>query len=219
MEQKTILTAHQKDILDELKTFRFVTDTFYFTGGTALSEYYLHHRYSEDIDLFSPSQWNLQTTLDILQKIATNLNCSLQARFAEVVQICMLTFPDGDVVKVDFGIYPYNQVEKPKVIDGFAIDSLRDIATNKLLTISQRNDVKDFVDLYFLLKTYSIWDLTYSLKSKFKMETESILLAADLIKAEKFTELPKMIVPITLDELKQFYQDLSQKIAKEDAVI
>ncbi|MDR1696214.1 MAG: nucleotidyl transferase AbiEii/AbiGii toxin family protein [Endomicrobium sp.] len=26
--------------------------SFYFSGGTALSEYYLRHRYSEDLDFF-----------------------------------------------------------------------------------------------------------------------------------------------------------------------
>jgi len=43
--QKKFLAAILKDPL--------IRDTFYLTGGTALSACYLNHRQSEDIDLFS----------------------------------------------------------------------------------------------------------------------------------------------------------------------
>ncbi len=48
---KTILTPTQRQVLDILaKNSKFTS--FYLTGGTALSEYYLHHRLSEDLDFF-----------------------------------------------------------------------------------------------------------------------------------------------------------------------
>ncbi|MBI3956224.1 nucleotidyl transferase AbiEii/AbiGii toxin family protein [Candidatus Gottesmanbacteria bacterium] len=33
-----------------------LTRWYYLTGGTALSEFYLHHRLSEDIDFFTRSE-------------------------------------------------------------------------------------------------------------------------------------------------------------------
>ena len=33
-----------------------IVKRFYLTGGTALAEFYLKHRLSEDIDLFTPEQ-------------------------------------------------------------------------------------------------------------------------------------------------------------------
>lgn len=35
---------------------RVITDNFYLTGGTALSEFYLQHRLSEDLDFFSEQE-------------------------------------------------------------------------------------------------------------------------------------------------------------------
>jgi len=43
----------QRDILARLSKIQIITENFFITGGTALSVFYLHHRVSEDIDLFS----------------------------------------------------------------------------------------------------------------------------------------------------------------------
>ena len=47
---KTILAKRQQNLLTLLKRNENITDNFYLSGGTALSEYYLHHRYSENLD-------------------------------------------------------------------------------------------------------------------------------------------------------------------------
>jgi len=81
------------------------------------------------------------------------------SRFAEVVYRFDMNFKDGENFKVDFGFYPYIQVEKGLISDGIVVDSLRDIATNKLSVINQRIDIKDFVDLYIILQDhYTVWD-------------------------------------------------------------
>ena len=81
------------------------------------------------------------------------------SRFAEVVYRFDINFKDGENFKVDFGFYPYKQVEKGLISDGIVVDSLRDIATNKLSVINQRIDIKDFVDLYIILQDhYTVWD-------------------------------------------------------------
>ena len=50
MEKMSILTPTQKQILDQIGKSQFITSNFYFTGGTVLSEFYLKHRFSEDLD-------------------------------------------------------------------------------------------------------------------------------------------------------------------------
>ena len=55
-KEKSILTAHQKRILDLISKEKYFTDRFYFTGGTVLAEFYLKHRFSEDLDFFSEKQ-------------------------------------------------------------------------------------------------------------------------------------------------------------------
>lgn len=46
----------QRKILLHLSRYDTIRENFFLTGGTALSVFYLHHRYSKDIDLFSVIQ-------------------------------------------------------------------------------------------------------------------------------------------------------------------
>lgn len=55
---QNILTAAHRQLLAEISRDRYLTDTFYFTGGTALSAYYLRHRYSEDLDFFCEAPYD-----------------------------------------------------------------------------------------------------------------------------------------------------------------
>lgn len=48
-----ILTENQIAFLEQIKKSEFLAKNFYLTGGTALAAFYLHHRYSEDLDFFS----------------------------------------------------------------------------------------------------------------------------------------------------------------------
>ena len=132
----------------------------------------------------------------------------------------LLKFNNTTTLKVDFGYYPYKQIEKPNELNGIKTDSLTDIAVNKFLTITQRNTVKDFVDLYFLLEKFTVWELIEGVRIKFRMQLEPFILASDFLKVEDFSFLPRMIAPLTLGELKSFYrqkaQDLGKKIGKVD---
>lgn len=213
-----ILTKDQQIILDVVKNNEFFRSSFYFTGGTALSAFYLKHRYSDDLDFFSQERFDQQIIFTLVQDWSRKYKFSIKSsRFAEVVYIFNLLFENKISLKVDFAYYPYQQLEKssiPKLGD-FRIDSLLDIATNKLLTISQRYDVKDFVDLYFLLQKFSVWDLIEAVKIKFKMDLEPLLLGADFLKVEDFDYLPRMIEPLTLKELKEFFREKAKELGKK----
>jgi len=52
----TILTPGQRQILAFLAKDKIFSKHFYLSGGTALAEYYLHHRISEDLDFFSEDE-------------------------------------------------------------------------------------------------------------------------------------------------------------------
>ena len=49
----------QREILMALLSEVMIGESFFLTGGTALSVFYLHHRRSEDIDLFTLSLQSL----------------------------------------------------------------------------------------------------------------------------------------------------------------
>lgn len=52
MAEKTVLSKNQKDIFTIISKDKIICDNFYLTGDTALAEFYLHHRLSEDLDFF-----------------------------------------------------------------------------------------------------------------------------------------------------------------------
>lgn len=208
-------TKEQQIILDEVIQNDYICSQFYFTGGTALSSIYLHHRYSDDLDFFSKKPLDNQLIFALMQTLSDKNKFTFTSRFVDVVYIFDLTFPNNKHLKIDFAYYPYQKIEKDTTIKNLRIDSLTDIAVNKLLTISQRTDVKDFVDLYFLLDKYSIWDLKEGVKIKFKMDNEPFMLAADFLKVDDFTSLPKMIKPLELEALQSFFRGKAKELGMQ----
>lgn len=211
-------TQEQKIILDVIAQVEYFRSSFYFTGGTALSYFYLQHRYSEDLDFFSDSKFDNEVILSLIEKWSKEYGFTYSSNFAEVVYMFFLKFKNNTKLKVDFAYYPYKRLEKGTMINNITVDSLTDIAVNKLLTITQRADVKDFVDYYFLREKYSVWDLLEGVKVKFGQKIEPLLLSSDFLKVEDFEYLPRMIKPLTLDELKSFFRQEAKKISKKSVV-
>ena len=56
MGKRSILKKHHKDFLELVVKEPYLLRRFYWTGGTALSEFYLRHRESYDVDLFSEKE-------------------------------------------------------------------------------------------------------------------------------------------------------------------
>lgn len=203
----------QKTIFDNFAKDKNLSKRFYFTGGTALSAVYLHHRESEDLDFFSESDFDNEQILKFIEETARLVKAQPRITLKERVRIFELVDNSKDlIIKVDFGYYPHPRLKKGKKLQGVEVDSLVDISANKITTILQRTDVKDFVDLYFLLKKYTIWDLLHWSQQKFRMEIDLIWLGSAFLKAEKFDYLPRMLVPLKLSELKDFCKDMAEKL-------
>ncbi len=212
---KIRLTPKQQIIFNEVRLSNFLKNNFYFTGGTALSSVYLNHRISDDLDFFSQERFDIQPVVNSINEWGEKHNFKTTIEDKEVVKIFNLQFSDGEKLKVDFGYYPYKRLKKGESIDYLEVDSLLDIAVNKLQTIRQRSEVKDFVDLYFLLQTFTLWDLMEGTRIKFRMEIDPYLVAIDCLKVERFENLPVMLKPLSLDQIKKFYKDLAKKISKK----
>lgn len=217
---KLIFTPVQKLVFDQLSQNTSFKKQFYFTGGTALSVFYLQHRLSEDLDFFSEKKFDQKEIIFWIKQVSQELKANY--RFTEKGNVLIFQILKGkkELTKIDFAHYPYPRIVKGIECKGMIIDSLRDIAINKLLSVIQRTEVKDFVDLYFLLREkFTIWDLIYGLEAKFRMEIDILVLGADLLAVEEFEFLPKMIKPLTLKELKDFFfkkaKQLGQRVVKE----
>jgi predicted nucleotidyltransferase component of viral defense system len=215
MGEIEIIKPEQRLLLEEFQKNTFITSHFYFTGGTALSLYYLQHRESIDIDLFSENRFNPEDITVELKLLAEKHDFFINYVPLENVHSFHIDFSNKASVKIDFVYHPYKRIERSKVINNLEIDSLMDIAINKLLAAEQRTQVKDFVDLYFLLGKYTIWDLLHGIRVKYRIKLEPLIVASDFMKVEDFTYLPKMIKPLDLDHLKTFYRQAAKDLGKK----
>lgn len=209
---KIDITRPQQEILTIIASEPYLQKTFYFTGGTALAGFYLHHRESEDIDLFTEKSYDQEFVRNWMEQQRKARGWKLE--YAQVFerQTYEISWKKHQV-KIEFVHYPYRRLEKSTFFfKGISVDSKGDIAVNKLLTISQRTTTKDYVDLYFLLKKdFTYWDLMHGAKKKFGMEIEPLFGASLFTKVEEFDTLPIMRKPLTLKQLKDFFLKEARK--------
>lgn len=206
-------THIQKRFLDEIRRDHYLIGTFYLTGGTALAACYLNHRLSEDIDLFTDAAFDAERVIAAVNRISTNLRVKSSLTTIHERLRYDLAFPKNELLKIDFVFYDFKHLDPVAMLGGLAIDSIADIAVNKLLALSQRTASKDFVDLYFLLKHYTVWDLRQSVEHKFKLDLDPWYLSALFAKAEELTDMPIMKKKLTLDQLKKFFLNEAKTLA------
>src|SRR3989338_2174725 len=120
---KTVLTSRQFNFLEHVCREEEIRQWYYLTGGTALSEFYLQHRLSEDIDLFTTSEVNDRETDKIIHRfIKTEKALDFEKRRISGLFTYKIRFTDS-VLKIDFNNYPFNTVETGLVYKGLKIDS------------------------------------------------------------------------------------------------
>lgn len=212
MGKVNIITPEQKLLLEEFKHDNYLLNNFLFSGGTALSLAYFQHRKSIDLDFFSNSQFDPQIVLTKITAWQNKLNFQVKYSPLETNHVFDLTFPNRSSVKVDFVFYPYKSLNPSKNFDGIPTDSLLDIGVNKLLMVEQRTEVKDFVDLYYVLRDFTLWDLLSGIQPKFNLKIDKLVLASDFLKVEDFDYLPEMLKALKLKTLERYFTDLSKKL-------
>lgn len=187
----------------------FLKDKFYWTGGTLLSLVYLHHRQSNDLDFFSDEPFNYNQIIGFIR----NLKRELKLFKIEEKKIHdrweFFLFNDKQT-RLEFVYYPHPKIKSRKKYNGIYIDSLDDIAANKLMAFFDRNDPKDLFDLYFLLtkKGYKIKKLIKLVEKKFGVQFRESAVFSEAYKSMK--ELNNLKPLILAKNLKE-----KQKIIKQ----
>jgi predicted nucleotidyltransferase component of viral defense system len=219
MEQKTkILTPQQKEFLDIVSEDKYLCKKFYLTGGTPLSAFYLYHRISEDIDLFCEEEINLLPIRAFLGKVQKKLKLKkIDYRNFLGLHSFELYFSEKEKLKVDFNYYPFPRIEKGIKYKNISVDSIYDIAVNKVHTIAMRPRARDFIDIYFIIKekNYSFDDLIMKAKAKFDWHIDPIQLGIAFTHAAELKDYPRMIKKIDHREWKQFFIDYAISLKKQ----
>ena len=218
-EPKSILTKHQREVLDAIVAESYFTERYYLTGGTALAEFYLHHRLSEDFDFFSETKevnpgpiiqfWEQQGKKLHIKKIEPKRVMGLYTFF--------LYFSDGENLKVDFNYYPFPRIEKKKKFGALEVDSIYDIAVNKVHTVTMRQKARDYIDIYFIVKEkgYDLHHLLMQAKAKFDWDISALELATRLREVSRATDFPRMLKPIDHKEWQDFFVQEAAKLKPE----
>ncbi len=133
-------------ILDQLMQIDVFSD-LRLVGGTALA-LHIGHRESVDIDLFGEIDFEEQ---EKNIEITGNIEVLKKSKNINVLSI--------DNIKVDIVNYKYPWISALVKEDNYRLASVKDIGAMKLNAITGRGTKKDFIDLYYLLKHFSIHDL------------------------------------------------------------
>lgn len=214
----TILTKRQHLILLLLFKEKDIRNRFYLSGGTALSEYYLQHRYSEDLDFFSDEEVvpeAIQVILKKIQKPTGFVKIDYQQSYNR--NLFYLHFSDGEIIKTEFTFYPFTKIEVSKSVGNIIIDSLLDIAINKAFTIYQKPRRRDFTDLYFIIKReqWNFNELMKKARIKFDTHIDPLQLAQQIMKVNELEDNPRMIADYSKKEMVNFWNNEVLKLKKE----
>lgn len=186
---------------------------FFLTGGTCLAAFYLHHRQSDDLDLFTLDDLALPEADILVPQLATELDCRIgRARRTEHFRQFLLEPAQGPPLQVDLVRDFGPQYGQHTDVSGVIIDSIENIGANKLTAILGRTEPKDYVDLYFILQAgYDFDDLMTKAQQK-DLGLQPFFMAGALLQVQSLARLPLTVPPLVMADLQAFMVALADRL-------
>ena len=186
IDKKTLELLKKIQSVPEFSKLRLV-------GGTSLA-LQMGHRKSIDLDLFGKVECDEFTLANILNKTG-------QVRVLKKSENINIYTIDG--IKVDIVNYPYSWLKDVLFEDSLTLAKIEDIAAMKLSAITNRGTKKDFIDLFFLLKEYSLGELLDFYGEKYQDGSKFLVIKslAYFDDADE-EEMPEMCISISWKEVK-----------------
>jgi len=129
--------------------------------GTALA-LQIGHRISVDLDFFTSKAFSTDQILKELTQRDLKPEI-LQETEGSITAIC-------DGIKVSIFHYPYPFQDEQALWEGIPLSGIVDIASMKVIAISQRGAKRDFVDLYYILKDVPFRKIARNMVNRFSPE-------------------------------------------------
>ncbi|MCO5231593.1 MAG: nucleotidyl transferase AbiEii/AbiGii toxin family protein [Chitinophagales bacterium] len=176
---------------------------FALVGGTSLA-LQIGHRNSIDIDLFG----NLEIQHNLFLDILSEFGSPSLLKHSKNIFITSI-----NNIKVDFVNYKYPLLDNIVIQNGIRMYSKRDIAAMKINAISGRGSKKDFIDLYFLLQEFSLFDMMNFYKQKYQDGSEFLAIKSLAYFSDADLEVePKMFKPFDWGNCKEFILSETRKL-------
>lgn len=213
----SVLTERQRAFLILLGRDAWLRERFVLSGGTALAGFHLQHRYSEDLDFFSEEEFDANLIMVFFRHAKSSLGF-LDVDYEQSYNrnLYFLRF-DGEELKMEFTYYPFPKIEEGLKYEGVHVDSLLDIAVNKLFTIYQQPRARDYVDLFCICgKTgWTLADLQKKARVKFDWHIDPLQLGMQFLKAMEVKDYPRMITEVPQDAWQGFFVIEAKKLGAE----
>lgn len=178
-------------LLKEISALPAFTD-MRLVGGTALA-LLLGHRKSIDLDFFG----SFDETIS-LRKMMSDAEHSAEGSESGAIQTVAV-----DGVKIDAVNYPYRWLRPPVESDCLRLADFDDIAAMKLSAAANRGRKKDFIDLFFLLRRYSLTELFALYRAKFNVSDIAFPLRGLTYYEDAETDpMPDMLEAVSWDAVK-----------------
>lgn len=151
-----ILPKEQKKLFDFLSSQQWLSK-FYLAGGTSLA-LRIGHRESVDFDFFTLDDFDTKQLIDILSGLG---------KFELLIEDKNTLYAMLNEVKISFFKYKYPLLKPVFKHRYFQIADVFDVGLMKLEAISGRGAKKDFIDLFFILKQFSLLELLLNYEDKY----------------------------------------------------
>src|SRR3990167_7929180 len=212
-----ILSNDQVKFLDIFVKTKSFSRKYYLTGGTTLTEFYIPYRYSEDLDFFSETEIDVSEITTFLKSIKKSLEYkTFDIKTSFNRNIVMLSFRSYDL-KLEFTYFPFPRIDETNIVDGLKIDSVKDIAVNKLFTIYQNPRSRDFIDLYMINMKYDyeIIDLVKLAKIKFDWHVDLVQLGSQFLKSTELKDYPRLITKLDEKKWQKYFLEEANKLSND----
>ncbi|MDP3987899.1 MAG: nucleotidyl transferase AbiEii/AbiGii toxin family protein [Candidatus Levybacteria bacterium] len=189
----------------ELASKISVVKKSYLAGGTALA-LHLGHRISVDLDFFTPEVFDEKTLTAELKTLPEYKEAGTAWRTVW-----------GSIGKTKFSLfyYKYPLIKKPVNFKSIQILQKEDLAAMKIHALEDRGTKRDFFDLYFLAKEFSVEQMLKFYNQKYgtlKEHFYMILRSLNYFQDAEVDENPRMIKRVSWDKIKEFFNKEVKKL-------
>ena len=215
LKDNQILNNAQKIFLNAF-TRSELKDVYRLSGGTALSAFYLEHRWSEDLDFFSSERVRLFKIEEFMKSLEFVDNILFTKVFDR--NIFKLTLADSNILKVEFTYYPRKNIEPPFIVDSLQIDSFLDVLVNKICAIADRFDAKDYIDIYWALsyERMSLLKLIEYAEKKCEIKGIKHILKSRLLQIPEGIEGLQLRSKINRHDIEKLFQKCVKEIIRKE---
>jgi len=199
----TLELLRKLSLLPELSQMRLV-------GGTALALQY-GHRQSIDLDFFGEMT---NTPDEIINKMSEFGDCVVLNNQKSILQ---LVVSGVKVDVIDYSLYKW--IDSPVCENGLKLASVQDIAAMKINAIEGRGSRKDFIDVYMLLKKYSLDEILGFYKQKYpNYSIFRALLSLTFFEDAERESMPIMFIDDSWEQMKNNILSVVEEYQKNNPV-